>query len=161
MQWSHLPESLPANSLYPLPQCGHCLQIKSYELQTCTGINKGNMHESKHTLKKFKKYWPTCNCHSLSETKSDLLWITLNSLELHALGVPIYLGQEHGLPRKSIQSTTLHLQVEICWTKSCSCFKGMPMSNFNPKLVMSSKIVRAMQCILGIPLRSDFYSYWM
>lgn len=68
----------------------------------------------KANILKKKKCWPTCNCHSLSEAKSDLLWITINTLELHALGVPIHLGQEHGLPKKSIQSTLLHLQVEIC-----------------------------------------------
>lgn len=40
--------------------------------------------------------------------------------------------------------------------QSCSWFKGMPLSIFNHKFVMTSKVVKAMQCILGIPLKITF-----
>lgn len=149
MQWSHLPGSPPANSLYPLPLCGHCLQSKSCKLQNHAGINGDSTHESKHSFLFFSfQYWPTCNCHSLSEAKGDLLWIALNTLELHALGVPIHLGQEHGLPVKSIQTIVVYLQSEIHW--ECSLHKK--------KL---SKAVRETHCTLGIPFKSDFYACYM
>lgn len=151
MLWSHPPESLPANSLYPLPQCGHCLQIESCELHTPAEINHCKIRKKKHT----EKFWPTCNCYSLSEAKGDLLWVTLNTLELHALGVPIYLGQEHGLPVKSKQNFCIcrlkHVSTFWWTTKSCFWFKGMSMSIFIHTLVLSNKVVRAMQCRLGKP----------